>query len=362
MVANDQFHNFHGSNIKRQKKKLQLRGNCCAAFVHSYHTGVKIELYLGWKAETCCCRDYVPGAGSSVTRRRRGFDPRGQRAFLILQRRPSLEPFLYLGNISPAFLLAYFLLGVLYCCTATEAANKAIQIKARNAASTTVLVPSVRIMWENKGRVKKVKGAPFTTRLICLQQQRCMSSSVGHDVIASSIDFEWFRVIFCDFVVLFVLCDLVWFLSILWGFRVGLCDLVCFCFDFAGFRVISSDILWFCVIVPCFVWFCLISFDNLRISCSGMWLCVFWCDFSGIASDFEWYFVILCDCFMFCVILCDWFWYCEDFVWCCLILCISVPTYRHFEWFRVMFCGFVWFIFMFCMILCDHIVGISCDV
>ena len=47
MVANDQFHNFHGSNIKRQKKKLQLRGNCCAAFVHSYHTGVKIELYLG---------------------------------------------------------------------------------------------------------------------------------------------------------------------------------------------------------------------------------------------------------------------------------------------------------------------------
>ena len=300
MVANDQFHNFHGSNIKRQKKKLQLRGNCCAAFVHSYHTGVKMELYLGWKAETCCCRDYVPGAGSSVTRRRRGFDPRGQRAFLILQRRPSLEPFLYLGNISPAFLLAYFLLGVLYCCTATEAANKAIQIKARSAASTTVLVPSVRIMWENKGRVKKVKSAPFTTRLICLQQQRCMSSSVGHDVIASSIDFEWFRVIFCDHVVLF--CGLAWFF-------------------------------------PC-----------CETSCTVVWFRVF---FVAISRDFEWYFGILCDCSMFCtgMISCDLFWSCEDFVQLSVIFCNFVAFLGDCEWLRVIFCDFMWLFHVF-VILC----------
>ena len=111
-------------------------------------------------------------------------------------------------------------------------------------------------------------------------------------LFAISSDFEWYFVI-------------MWYCFVVWRgsfhvvrLRVRLCDFVFFLLRFLG---ISSDILGFCVIVQCFVlvWFRVIYFDHVKISCSGVWFSVILLHFSGIASDFESYFVILCDCFMF---------------------------------------------------------------
>ena len=124
--------------------------------------------------------------------------------------------------------------------------------------------------------------------------------SVGHGVIASSIDFEWFRVIFCDHVVLF--CGLAWFF-------------------------------------PC-----------CETSCTVVWFRVF---FVAISRDFEWYFGILCDCSMFCtgMISCDLFWSCEDFVQWSVIFCNFVAFLGDCEWLRVIFCDFMWLFHVF-VILC----------
>ena len=52
----------------------------------------------------------IPGAGSRLTRRLRGFASGGSRAFLTLQRRPSLEPVLFFCKSQPRFLISFFLI------------------------------------------------------------------------------------------------------------------------------------------------------------------------------------------------------------------------------------------------------------
>ena len=144
----------------------------------------------------------------------------------------------------------------------------------------------------------------------------------------------------------------------------------------------------------------MLSFDNLRISCSVAWFCAFFTRFLESSRDFEWNFVIFCDHLMFRVDIVRisysavWFWYfllrflgiSSDILWFCYIVlcfvwfllstlilwgfcvvlsdfptfCCNLSIFRVFSS-EVLFICFAWFL-MFCMILCNYIVGISWNV